>query len=238
MNKANKTKLALPNSYPSPQTLSSRCSRKSHPRPWPRSRLRPKGKIALHPRKVPPTATQDDACAIIFVIATSRRTLAVLDILFRPAKARPCLTTSPSTVDKQSCAAGDWSVTNLPASVASWDGTTHPCSVEAETPTRKSRPWNTYTVNRDGSGCGKLTDEEVPGRLPPAGRAIPPVVTISKDQALIMVLLQRPAITIPRTTPPGKITQQTKTTDAGSQIPASRRTASASFLSPATATST
>jgi dipeptidyl aminopeptidase/acylaminoacyl peptidase len=66
-------------------------------------------------------------------------------------------------------------------------------------------PMDTYTVNRDGSGLRKLTDEEV-RQLPPASG------DITKDKRLMVYSSAGDLFTLDNST--GKITQLTKTTDA------------------------
>jgi dipeptidyl aminopeptidase/acylaminoacyl peptidase len=66
-------------------------------------------------------------------------------------------------------------------------------------------PMDTYAVNRDGSGLGKLSDEEV-RKLPPA------LGDTSKDKRLMVYSSAGDLFTLDNTT--GKITELTKTTDA------------------------
>ena len=89
-------------------------------------------------------------------------------------------------------------------------------------------PMDTYTVNRDGGGLRKLSDEEV-RQLPPAQG------DTTRDKRLMVYSNSGDLYTLDNTT--GKITQLTKTSDVGDQLRASRRMASA-FRSRAAATST
>src|ERR1039457_6269742 len=66
-------------------------------------------------------------------------------------------------------------------------------------------PMDTYSVNRDGSGLRKLTDEEV-RQLPPA------LGDTTKDKPLMVYSSAGDLFTLDNST--GKITQLTKTTDA------------------------
>ena len=91
----------------------------------------------------------------------------------------------------------------------SWDGSRIVFQWKQNTD-KEIAPLDTYTVNRDGSGLRKLTDEEV--------RQLPPAIgdttrsDISKDKRLMVYSTAGDIYTLDNTT--GKIAQLTKTTDA------------------------
>ena len=92
-----------------------------------------------------------------------------------------------------------------PAAVRwSWDGARVIFQWKQNTE-KEIAPMETYTVNRDGSGLRKLTDEEV-RQLPPAQG------DTTKDKRLMVYASAGDLFTFDNTT--GKITQLTKTTDA------------------------
>ena len=86
----------------------------------------------------------------------------------------------------------------------SWDGNRILFQWKQNTD-KEIAPMDTFTVNRDGSGLRKLTDEEV-RQLPPA------LGDTTKDRRLMVYSSAGDLYTLDNTT--GKITQLTKTTDA------------------------
>ena len=67
-------------------------------------------------------------------------------------------------------------------------------------------PMDTYTVNRDGSGLRKLTDEEV--------RQLPPAPATPRKDKRLTVYSSAGDLYTSATTPPARSPQLTKTTDA------------------------